>query len=179
MDYSKGDAYFLSSITTTLHVGAHADSPRHYHQEGETIEQRSLNYYFGKCQVIHIDIQKKSRIRVNDLKNKEISQERVLFFTNTFADSNQWNEDFASLSVELVEYLDSKNVILVGIDTPSVDPANAKVLEAHHAIYQSNMAILEGVVLSEVPEGIYHLTALPLKIKGADASPVRAALFSL
>jgi arylformamidase len=72
--------------------------------------------------------------------------------------------------------LSSKNVILVGIDTPSIDPSEDQVLESHHAVYENNMAILEGIVLDDVNEGIYQLIALPLKIAGADASPVRAVL---
>jgi arylformamidase len=41
------------------------------------------------------------------------------------------------------------------------------------------MAILEGLVLNNVPEGVYELIALPLKLVGFDASPVRAILRSL
>ncbi|MEM7646357.1 MAG: hypothetical protein AAF203_05565, partial [Pseudomonadota bacterium] len=73
-------------------------------------------------------------------------------------------------------YLAREHVILVGIDTPSVDPMESKKLESHHQIHSHNMAILEGVVLDEVPDGIYELVALPLKIKNGDASPVRAVL---
>jgi arylformamidase len=59
-----------------------------------------------------------------------------------------------------------------------VDPAESKGLEAHQAIYRNGLAILEGIVLDEVPDGIYTLIALPLKIEGGDASPVRAVLVS-
>jgi arylformamidase len=66
--------------------------------------------------------------------------------------------------------------VLVGIDTPSVDPATDKTLESHKAIFESDMAILEGILLSHVVPGLYQLIALPLRIEGADASPVRAIL---
>ena len=64
----------------------------------------------------------------------------------------------------------------MGIDTPSVDPETSKALESHQAIYQRDLAVLEGLLLSEADPGRYHLVALPLKIAGADASPVRAVL---
>jgi arylformamidase len=64
----------------------------------------------------------------------------------------------------------------VGIDTPSVDPMTSKALEAHNAVADHDMAVLEGVVLDAVPPGLYTLVALPLRIEGADASPVRAVL---
>jgi arylformamidase len=67
----------------------------------------------------------------------------------------------------------------VGIDTPSVDLADDKQLFVHHAIYEYDMAILEGIVLDQVIDGLYELIALPLKIKNGDASPVRAILKNL
>jgi len=69
-----------------------------------------------------------------------------------------------------------QGVVLVGIDTPSIDSFSSKDLPAHHTTTKVGMKILEGVVLSEINEGIYQLSCLPLRIKGADASPVRAVL---
>ena len=70
-------------------------------------------------------------------------------------------------------------VRLVGIDTPSLDPAASKSLDSHQRIRAHGMAILEGIVLDDVPAGDYELIALPLKIRGGDASPVRAVLRAL
>ena len=76
----------------------------------------------------------------------------------------------------MVRFLHERDVCLVGIDTPSVDPCDSKELESHTEIANRDMAILEGIVLHHVEDGIYILSAVPLKIKGADASPVRAIL---
>lgn len=176
LDFKQGHNLLLSSINTTVHVGAHTDAPNHYHPDGEDIADRDLNYYIGDCQVISIDLERGKRIYPENLKNTEIKAERVLFKTNSFPDPNNWNGDFNSLSPELIKYLVDKKVILVGIDTPSVDPSDSKDLESHNEIYKNNLAILEGIVLSNVEDGFYELIALPLKIKGADASPVRAIL---
>lgn len=175
-DFTNGENLLLSSINSTLHLGAHADAPNHYHPKGEGIASRDLHYYLGPTQVIKINIEKGKRIVLNDIKHLSITKKRLLFCTDSFKDPNNWNSDFNSLSVEIIEYLHQKGVILVGIDTPSIDPENCKDLLSHNAIYKNNMAILEGLVLNHIPEGIYTLVALPLKIKDADASPVRAIL---
>jgi arylformamidase len=100
----------------------------------------------------------------------------VLFKTRSFPNPDRWTSDFASLSPELIEKLAGQGVRLVGIDTPSIDPAEDKALESHQAVLRNDMAILEGIVLDDVAEGEYQLVALPLRIAGADASPVRAVL---
>ena len=101
---------------------------------------------------------------------------RVLFYTGSMPDPDVFNLDFNSLSPELSEQLVGFGVTLVGLDTPSVDPPDSKLLESHQAIYRHDLAVLEGVVLEGVPPGLYTLIALPLPIVGGDASPVRAVL---
>jgi arylformamidase len=176
MSTDLGQHLTLSRINTTVHLGAHTDAPNHYAPHSESIETRSLEFYLGRAQVIEVLLPRGSRIQVADLKNKSIQAPRVLLKTKSFPDPYQWNNDFNSLSAELVDYLHEKKVILVGIDTPSIDPATDKTLESHLAVHRHDMAILEGIVLEDVAEGIYELIALPLKIEGADATPVRAIL---
>lgn len=176
MSTDQGQHLTLSKITTTVHLGAHTDAPNHYAPRSPGIEARTLEYYLGKAQVIEVLLPRGSRIQVKDLKNKPIQAPRVLLKTKSFPDPYNWNDDFNSLSAELVHYFHEKKVILVGIDTPSIDPATDKTLESHLAVHCHDMAILEGIVLDHVKEGLYELIALPLKIEGADASPVRAIL---
>ena len=178
MDIQNGDALGLSKITTTLHIGAHVDAPNHYCKSEKGIGERSLHYYLGPAQVISAKTQKGQRVKIEDLETQEIQAPRILIKTNSFPDPNRWNSNFCSLSPELVEFLAEKHVLLVGIDTPSIDPEQDKVLEAHTMVAKYNMAILEGIILNEVPDGLYQLHALPLKLKGADASPVRAILIN-
>lgn len=176
MSTDHGQHLTLSKINTTVHLGAHTDAPNHYAPRSESIETRSLDFYLGKAQVIEVSLTRGERIRVADLKNTPIKAPRILFKTKSFPDPYQWNDDFNSLSEELVNYLHTHKVILVGIDTPSIDPATDTTLQSHLAVHTHDMAILEGIVLDHVKEGIYELIALPLKIQGADATPVRAIL---
>lgn len=172
---SEGANLDLSSVTTTLHLGAHADAPSHFVAGAAGMGAVDLTPYYGVCQVMWVVVKRGERILPHHLA-ADIKAPRVLFHTGTFPDPETWNTDFASLSPELVEHLHSKGVVLVGLDTPSVDPFESKALEAHQALGRCGMRNLEGLVLDAVPEGIYTLAALPLKIQGADASPVRAVL---
>ncbi|MEQ1572244.1 MAG: cyclase family protein [Myxococcota bacterium] len=165
----------LSSITTTVHVGAHADAPSHYVRGGATIDRRPLDRYYGPCEVVWVDVAPGERIGPRHL-TAPLRAPRVLFRTGTFPDPNRFDESFAALSPELVDALAAQGCVLVGIDTPSIDLCHDRVLLTHTAVARHDLAVLEGVVLDHVPAGVYTLIALPLKLAGADASPVRAAL---
>lgn len=175
LDMKKGDSLTLSTLHATVHLGAHADGPNHYGTDAPAIDQRSLDYYLGPCQVIEVNIQRESRIQPSDVPG-DIRAKRVLFKTNTFPNPENWNNDFAALAPDLVDQLHEQGVKLIGIDTPSVDLFDSKDLPAHKMFLKHDIAILEGVVLTNVPDGIYELIALPLKLVGFDASPVRAIL---
>ncbi|MEK7691029.1 MAG: cyclase family protein, partial [Bdellovibrionota bacterium] len=113
------------------------------------------------------------------LNTEILSAPRVLIRTGSFPDPEKWNSDFWSLSPELVDFLAGQGVRLVGIDTPSIDPEADSELLSHAAVYRHGLAVLEGLVLTKVPDGIYELIALPLRLEGCEASPVRAVLRSL
>jgi arylformamidase len=179
LDMNGGANLTLSDIRTTVHVGAHADAPSHYVADGEDIAQRNLDLYLGRCAVVSVDVARGERIQPHHVEGRAIDAPRVLFRTGTFPQPRAWNEDFASLSPELVDALHDRGVVLIGIDTPSVDPFHSKALEAHNAFARNDMAILEGIVLDGVPDGVYELIALPLRLLRADASPVRAVLRTL
>lgn len=178
LSFKSKDHLELSSIETTLHIGAHADAPSHYSAHGESIEKRNLSYYIGEAQVVEVKVKRGERIQLGDVPMEKIKAKRVLFKTNSFPDPNHWNEDFNSFSPQLLESLAHAGVMLVGIDTPSVDPWDSKELESHQVLAAHDMAVLEGIDLGAVSEGFYKLVALPLAIEDGDASPVRAVLFN-
>jgi arylformamidase len=177
LDIDKGDNLTLSTLHATVHLGAHADGANHYApgNVADGIGERELDFYLGPCQVMHVDVERGTRISISNLKS-EIQAGRLLLATGTFPDPDHWNEDFAGLEPDLVDHLHEQGVMLVGVDTPSVDLQESKDLPAHARFLANDMAILEGLVLAEVPDGVYELIALPLKLMGFDASPVRAVL---
>jgi arylformamidase len=177
-DLCRGDPVTLSTLHTTVHLGAHADAPSHYGAEAPTIDQRSLDLYLGRCQVIRVEVAPGQAVTPELLRTPVVA-ERVLLATGTYPDAGRFNEDFAALTPELIEMLHRQGVRLVGVDTPSVDRFDSKGLPVHRTFLRLDMAILEVLVLRDVPEGVYELIALPLKLVGFDASPVRAVLRDL
>jgi len=185
LDTEKGQNITLSTIRATVHLGSHADASNHYgtRDEGATgIDRMPLDRYWGPCRVLGLVAgdYRGRRIapdNVSGLDSLDAERDtRVLIKTGTFPDPERWNTDFAGLAVELVDLLASHGVRTIGIDTPSVDLADSKDLPAHRAILGHGISILEGVVLSGVEPGRYELSAIPLRLEGADASPVRAVL---
>ena len=172
---AEGANIDLGEITSTVHLGAHADSSSHYAATGRGVEARPLDVYYGDCQVVSVEVGRGERVRPKLLPAGPFA-ERVLFKTGTYPNPDEFNEDFAALSAALLDFLADRGVKLVGIDTPSVDLFADKQLEAHQVLFRRDLAVLEGLVLEDVSEGRYTLIALPLKLEGADASPVRAAL---
>ena len=167
----------VNSITMSPHTGAHADAPMHYAQGGKASGELDLAPYLGPCRVIHcIDcgawvLPEHIAHALTDLPA------RVLLRTTRIA-SQSW-ASFTAVAPETLALLATKNVALVGIDTPSVDPADSQNLPSHHQLLTHNMRVLECLELDNVPEGDYELIALPLKLLRADASPVRAILRQL
>jgi len=175
LSIAEGANIDLSAIRGTVHLGAHTDAPNHYTAGGAGIDERDLSLYLGPAQVISVDVEPGARIRPEDCP-VDIQAPRVLFKTGSYPDPTHFNADFCSLSPALIEKLAGEGVRLVGIDTPSIDPAESKDLPSHAMVAAHDLAILEGIVLDHVDDGVYTLIALPLRIEGADASPVRAVL---
>ena len=172
----------VSWLHCSTHTGTHADAPYHYDQDGQMMAQVALDAYIGDCQVIDLSLQNISNqsISLADCQALINTQgnaiERVLFKTYQHFPTQEWDENFISISHELISWLAQQGCILVGTDSPSLDPQNAKKLNAHNAIKEHGMAILEGLVFDQVSAGEYELIALPLKLAHLDASPVRAVL---
>ena len=174
-DLKRGDSITLSTLRATVHLGAHADAPSHYGRDAVSIEARPLDLYLGPCRVVRIPAARGTHIAPSDIP-PHVRGERVLIATGTYPDPERFNDDFAALEPATVDLLHERGARLVGIDTPSVDLFSAKALVAHARFLAHDMAILEGLALTHVPEGTYELIALPLKLTGFDASPVRAVL---
>ena len=175
LSIAKGDNIDLSSVKSTLHLGAHADAENHYKGGGAGIEARDLAAYYGPCEVVEVALPLGARIGPEMLPAR-LQAPRVLFKTGSYPDPERFNTDFNSLSPELVDELADRSVRLVGIDTPSVDPYADAELLSHQALARRGLANLEGLVLADVHPGTYTLIAFPLRLEGADASPVRAVL---
>jgi arylformamidase len=165
----------VGQITTSTHIGTHIDAPFHFDNEGLKVHELSLENYLLKAVVV--DVSGKREVSKDLLDGLEIgSAKAVLFRTNAWKDRSVFPEEIPLFNTDIVEWMVQNDLVLFGVDLPSVDAITSKELPMHHALGTAGRFILEGIVLEAIQEGIYKLIALPLKIEGADGSPVRAVL---
>jgi arylformamidase len=173
----------VGALSMSTHNGTHADAPFHFDGKGAAINSVALENYIGPA--IVLDLAGKFSltqrfITVADLEpaRPQIAETgRVLLKTNCFPDPTRFPDWIPVLKPEAIAWLSEMRVILLGVDVPSVDPIEAKILANHHAFAAGKIAIIESLDLSEIEAGVYQFAALPLKIVGGDAAPVRALLW--
>ncbi|MEP7293331.1 MAG: cyclase family protein [Chloroflexota bacterium] len=177
---SAGAPVNLTTITTTPHVGTHADAYFHYEPDGAHPAQMPLESYIGRARVVTV-ARRFGEIMLDDLRHVSLEGvERLLLHTwVSDVPDDQWTTDFPYPSVSLIETLAQRGVLLLGLDVSSVDSIDSATLPGHHALSRLGMVNLENLALSGVPDGDYDLVALPLKLDAACGSPVRAVLRTL
>lgn len=180
-DMAGGSPVNVSRTVMSTHTGAHADAPLHYTQDGADIASVDLEAYIGPATVIHA-IGARGRVELSQLHaglaetGAERPEARLLIRTYETAPLDRWDPDFCALAPELIDWFASQGGVLIGIDTPSLDPQESKTMDAHTRVAANDLRILEGLVLDAVAPGRYELIAPPLKLAGLDAAPVRAVL---
>jgi arylformamidase len=177
----SGDSVTVSKLTLSPHTGAHADAPLHVGAGPGDVASQPLEAYWGPCRVLDWRAEAArdgcvARVALEQRAGELAGATRVLFRTleqplATFPES------FPHFAADAASWLAAlPGMRLVGIDTFSVDAPDSKDLAAHHAFFDRGVAILEGLDLGSAAPGTWELSALPLRLEGADASPVRAAL---
>ncbi len=176
MRLAKGQSCNLSSVTMSVHTGTHLDAPYHFDDAGTDIASVSLTRYVGRARVVAMSVDR--HITARDLALLAWDGvERILFKTRAAdAIETEFDPRFVYLSEDGAEFIGKRNMLLVGTDAPSVDGRDSRGMLAHKTLLKHGVAILEGVRLAQVPDGDYELICLPLKLAGADGSPVRAIL---
>ena len=169
----------VSKFTMSTHTGSHADAPLHYDANGAPAGAMDLARYIGPCRVIDAT-GAGARVEPDDVTAQLAGGvERVLLRTYARAPRDEWDDGFTAVAPETIDLLAGCGAVLIGVDTPSLDPRESKTMDAHHAVRRHGMSILEGLVLDGVPADDYELIAAPLRLANLDAAPVRAVLRSL
>lgn len=175
---SEGESVNVGALTMSVHTGTHVDAPFHFDPTGVSINQLDLSIFLGLVAVI--DATGMNIITREAFANVDFAQiPRVLIHTGVWTDFSQFPEEVPVLAEDVPAFLGENGVILFGIDVPSVDLIESKTLPNHHSLAAQGITILESANLRDVPPGTYTLTALPLRLVGADASPIRAILTTL
>ena len=168
----------IGQITASVHTGTHADAPFHFNNSADTIEKLNINNYIGAAKVV--DVTGLDLIGREELEGFHLDgTKRLLLKTKKVTNVEQFPSSIPLLREDIGKFLQEKGIFLLGLDIPSVDDIESKELPIHHTLYQHGVNIIENLYLQDVAEGEYELIALPLKIVGADGSPVRAVLRSL
>jgi arylformamidase len=177
---AEGATVNVGAVTMGVHNGSHADAPFHFEQGAETIDRMPLETYLGEAVVIDLtekfETDRSRQITIGDL-DSSADAPRLLLKTGVWRDPKTFPEWIPVIASDVAEWLGKRNVKLLGLDLPSVDSVDAKVLVNHHALAAAGIAIVESLDLSEISAGIYHFSALPLRITGGEAAPVRAILW--
>ncbi len=175
---ADGAAVNVGAVEMGVHNGSHADALFHFDPNGETIERAELSAFFGPA--IVTDVTNSSSIEMSHLERWESAlgdSPRLLLRTGAWTDTRIFPKEIPTISRELPRWLQERGVKLLGVDVPSVDAIDSKDLPNHHALAEAGIAIVESLDLSKVDEGRYQFAALPIKIAGGDAAPVRAILW--
>jgi arylformamidase len=166
----------VSRIAMSTHCGAHVDAPLHYDAAGASIDNLDLEDFVGPARVI--DARGEGRLCAFAEIESALggAPARLLFKLMGRGDQLNWPTGFRALAPETVERLALGGTRLIGVDVPSVDPETSKSLPSHMVCRRHDIRIVENLVLADVLPGDYELIALPLRLKGLDAAPVRAVL---
>ena len=163
----KGDMCNLTRFSMCAHNGTHVDAPYHFIGSGKTIDQLGVHPYVGDCYVARYDGDVTEEVMSSILSRAQSAgaAERILIGGD------------ATMTEEGAKVLSDAGVLLFGNESQTVGPLMSPA--AVHMILLGNcVTLLEGVVLKDVPEGVYFLSAAPLNLGGADGAPCRAYLIS-
>jgi arylformamidase len=182
---ANGDVVNLGAISMSVHNGTHADARYHFDSSGETIESIPLATYFGSAVIVDLTDAVLGSKEVPEIGIEALQRDagaitetsRLLIKTGGWPDSTIFPKRIPVIAPDVAQWLQARGAILLGVDLPSVDAINAKVLRNHHALAQAGIAIVESLDLSGIEPGIYKFAGFPLKIARGDGAPVRAVLW--
>lgn len=157
-----GDLYNMSAFAMCAHNGTHVDAPFHFLPDGRKVDQMDLEVFVGDCFVARHEGDVGAADAVSIL-GKANGAQRILIAGK------------ATVTAEAAEVFAAENIKLLGNEGQSVGPEDAP-MQVHLILLKQGIALLEGIVLTDVSEGRYFLSAAPLNLAGADGAPCRAYL---
>jgi len=180
-DMGRGASYNVSRLTISSHPGTHIDAPRHFLADGASVDRIPIDVLVGPAHVLEMTVEQE--ITAADLEAAAIppGTERILLKTRNsrLLDDEDFRRDFVYLTLDAARWLVERGVRLVAIDYLSVEAMDADPNIVHQTLLRAGVVIVEGADLRRVAPGPYLRACLPLKLEGADGSPVRAVLVEM
>ncbi|HEY0996981.1 MAG TPA: cyclase family protein [Gemmatimonadaceae bacterium] len=175
-DMAAGASVNVSALTTSPHVGTHADAPLHVRPGAAASDALPLDAFCGRAFLLDVS-GRSGAIDLESIDDRLPSRlERLLLRTGRSVAAGGFPADWPTLSAKCVTALCARGLRLLGVDAPSIDPRESATLDAHHALFDCGGFNLENLDLRGVAEGEHHLVALPWRLAGLDAAPARAVL---
>ncbi len=178
---ARGDGANVSSLSFGSHTATHVDAAKHFFDDGQTVDQLSLERLMGPCIVVDIDDSVMAIDRAELGRHDLAGAKRVLFKTRNsriLQRKPEFVKDYTYVAPDAAEHLVNLGVELVGVDYLSVEQFRSGHHRTHRALLEAKVVIIEGLALAEVPAGSYHLICLPIRLKGLDGAPARAVLIA-
>ena len=177
----EGQSSNVSALTMSVHSGTHMDAPLHFLADGSDITAAPFEAMFGPVRVAEIDgvMITSAGLGAYETRTEALKPgERI--FCKTANSSRDWltepfDEAYAAVDAEAAQFLAERGVRVVGVDYLSVAPFKNTV-DTHRTLLQAGVWVIEGLDLRDIAEGRYEMAALPLKLVGSDASPLRVLL---
>ena len=173
---NEGAPVNLSHTAGSPHVGTHADAPLHVREDAPASDTLPLDAFLGPALVIDVSAAPAGPLALDAHDSRLAGCVRLLLRTGRTIAAGDFPAEWPVLSVATARALAKRGVRLIGVDAPSVDERESKTLDVHHALFDGGAYILENLDLRHVAPGHYELIALPQRLAGLDAAPVRALL---
>jgi len=177
---SNGSESNDSRIACSVHSGTHVDAPKHYVDDGPTVENLPLEVLLGPAWVVHIPAENVITPEILETLTIPPDTQRLLFKTRNSSlwenPNHSFKSEYVALSSEAATWVVSKGIRLVGIDYLSVEMFTDSEPLTHRFLLEAGVVIIEGLDLRSVRPGLYQLICLPLKLVGSDGAPARVVL---
>ncbi|CAG5006279.1 Kynurenine formamidase [Dyadobacter sp. CECT 9275] len=168
--------YNISQIVMSSHQGTHLDAMYHFLEDGKTLDQMPLDWFYGTAHILRLPKGAREEIVVEDFlpyENLLVPGAKIIYETGWFKHFGEDNffDDFPSLTQEASTYLAGRDIRMLGMDTPT---PSRDWYEVHHILLGKEIVIVESLTnLDQVPDE-FTFMGFPLNLKGRDGSPIRA-----
>ena len=159
---AEGDLYNLTAFSMCAHNGTHIDAPFHFLHGGKTVEQLPLDTFVGRCYLARHEGEVTAETAA-EILDRAKGTPRILIGGD------------ATVTAEGASTFAEAGIRLLGNEGQTVGPEDAP-MQVHLILLRKGVALLEGIVLKDIPEGHYFLSAAPLNLAGSDGAPCRAYL---
>lgn len=168
--------YNISHVSMSSHQGTHLDAMYHFLDEGKTLDQMPLEWFYGPARIIRIPKEAKEEVTAEDFQAFEehlVEGSRIIYQTNWYKNFGAENffSEFPSMTLEAAEYLASRKLRMIGMDTPT---PGYDFYNIHHTLLGVEMVIVETLNNLDALPDTFTFMGFPLNLKGRDGSPIRA-----